>query len=176
MIDKRSVFRVAPIVVGVVFTVAAFGCGAGGEDTTSDQTPGSSITAVEEVASEAVAPHGVEAADLLGAWLLEDMSGHGVADGVETTMVFDADGRVAGSGGCNRFTGSYTFEEGRLSFGPLAGTKMMCPDAVMNQEDGFLRALGGAVRVEMDGPILVLTVEGSENPLRFARMETGATD
>lgn len=45
------------------------------------------------------------------------------------TIIFsDSTDRVAGSGGCNRFFGSYTAaEEGHISMGPLAGTLMECP-------------------------------------------------
>lgn len=176
MIEKKPGLHVAPIVGAVFLAVVAFGCGAGGENTTSDQAPGSSATAVEEIAPEPVAHHAIEVAELMGAWLLEDLGGRGVADGVETTVVFDSEGRVSGSGGCNRYTGSYNLENGLLSFGPIAGTKMMCPEAVMNQEDGFLRALGDAGRVEMDGSILMITIEGWDKPLRFTPLEPEVTD
>ena len=90
---------------------------------------------------------------------------------VQTTLAFDGEGRVSGSGGCNRFTGSYTFTDGELSFGPLAGTKMMCPEAVMDQEDRFHRALGAVDRVERDGPFLLIFEENSDQPLRFTKTE-----
>lgn len=114
--------------------------------------------------------------ELVGDWLLEDLGGRGVMDMVQTTLVFDGEGRVSGSGGCNRFTGSYTFTDGELSFGPLAGTKMMCPEAVMDQEDRFHMALGAIERVAVDGPFLLIYAVGSEAPLKFTRMASDVSD
>ena len=117
-----------------------------------------------------------EAAELMGAWLLEDLGGLGVLNEVQTTIEFEAEGRIFGSGGCNRFTGSYTFEDGQLGFSPLAGTKMMCPEPVMIQEDAFHRALGSVRRVTVAGPDLLFYAEETDAPLRFTRMEAAAGD
>ncbi len=114
-----------------------------------------------------------EPEELIGAWLLEDLGGRGVMDMVQTTIVFDDEGRVSGAAGCNRYTGGYTFSDGVLAFGPMAATKMMCPEAVMDQEDGFLGALGTVDRVATDGPFLLIYFTDSEMPLRFTRMEAG---
>jgi len=140
----------------------------------SEVAPSTAQTVAEQPAATAVdvAPEGVpEPSELVGAWLLEDLGGRDVVDMVQTTIEFDAEGRVLGSGGCNRFTGSYSFEGGRLEFSPLAGTKMMCPEAVMDQEDRFHRALGAVERVEMDGPFLLIFEENSDQPLRFTKTE-----
>lgn len=34
--------------------------------------------------------------------------------------------RASGFSGCNRFSGTYALKDGKLSFGPLAGTRMAC--------------------------------------------------
>jgi putative lipoprotein len=47
--------------------------------------------------------------------------------------------KVTGSGGCNRFNGSYEAHGDRLRFGPLAMTRMACMH--MEDETAFLRAL-----------------------------------
>lgn len=49
--------------------------------------------------------------------------------------------RVSGATGCNRFAGSYALDGATLTFGPLASTKMACPDG-MEQERAILQALG----------------------------------
>lgn len=73
------------------------------------------------------------------------------------TMEFAADGRVAGSAGCNRYTGSYTAEGSTVTFGPAAATRMMCTDAgVMEQEQNFLTALATVRTMQMDGDRLTL--------------------
>ena len=66
-----------------------------------------------------------------------------VLNGTELTMEFSADGRVAGSAGCNRFTGSFKQDGKSLSFGPAAATRRLCvePEGVMEQEQQFLKAL-----------------------------------
>jgi heat shock protein HslJ len=70
----------------------------------------------------------------------------GVASLVEGTVVtaeFGTDGRVAGSGGCNRFSGEYTLEEDSLAIGPVASTRMAClePEGVGQQESAYFAAL-----------------------------------
>jgi copper homeostasis protein (lipoprotein) len=57
--------------------------------------------------------------------------------------------RVTGSGGCNRFTGSFESGAGTLTFGPFAGTRMACPS--MDRETAFLRALEGTKRFRLAG-------------------------
>lgn len=128
------------------------------------------------VVAETSAERSPEPSDLEGDWLLEDLGGRGVADMVQTTIEFDADGRVSGSGGCNRFNGSYAFENGWLTFGPVASTKKMCPEAMMDQEYQFHQALGTVIRVAVDGPFLLMYFDGSEKPLKFIRTEPEAFD
>src|SRR4030095_13317181 len=48
--------------------------------------------------------------------------------------------RIAGSGGCNRFTGTYQQNGDRLTFGKMAMTFMACPEG-METERGFTAAL-----------------------------------
>jgi len=150
----------------VAVVIVLVGCGG------DEGTGGAEATHVPTVEPEAaVTVDAQPEVDLLGAWLLEDLGGRGVMDMVQTTIEFDAEGGVFGGGGCNRFTGSYTFENELLEFSPLAGTKMMYPEAVMDQEDRFHQALGAVERVAMDGPFLLIFYTDAEQPLRFTRME-----
>jgi heat shock protein HslJ len=55
-----------------------------------------------------------------------------------------ADGRISGTGGCNRYNAGYTIDGNRINFGPAASTKMACAEDVMDQEMVFLTALNGA--------------------------------
>lgn len=63
--------------------------------------------------------------------------------GTRLTLRF-ADGRVSGSGGCNRFDGSFTADGESLRIQPLVTTRKLCADPVMAQERAFLDALGSA--------------------------------
>lgn len=60
--------------------------------------------------------------------------------GTRLTLEFK-DGMVSGSSGCNRFHGAFSADGKALKIGPLATTRMACPDEVMAQEQEFLRAL-----------------------------------
>jgi heat shock protein HslJ len=103
-------------------------------------------------------------------WLLEDLSGSGVLDNVQATLTFPEAGKVAGSGSCNRFSGAAEIDRNALKFGPLASTRMACPEPVMNQETKYLEALQAAERFEWKDPYLLVYCKGLEKPLRFTRM------
>lgn len=74
-------------------------------------------------------------------WVVDDIDQKGIVDKSRATLVFSEDGRVAGRASCNRLHGSYSAEQNQLSFGNVATTLMMCPEAIMNQEQRFLAAL-----------------------------------
>ena len=44
------------------------------------------------------------------------------------TLLLETGGRVAGSDGCNRISGSYTVDGSAVTFSKLAGTLMACAD------------------------------------------------
>jgi copper homeostasis protein (lipoprotein) len=74
----------------------------------------------------------------------------------EPHFVLHIDGqRVASSGGCNRLMGSYSVEGDRLTFGPLAGTRLACPEG-MEQEHAFHEALGTTATWRITGERLEL--------------------
>jgi heat shock protein HslJ len=80
-----------------------------------------------------------------------------IATEATITLDFSADGRVSGSAGCNRYTGTWTAEGATVAFGPAAATRRMCPDqAVMEQEQNFLTALGTVRSMRMEGDRLEL--------------------
>jgi heat shock protein HslJ len=107
-------------------------------------------------------------AELVGtSWRAVTIDGQPVAGGVSSTLTFLADGRVAGSGGCNRYAGEMRSREGRLQLGPLASTMMACPPERMEQEQRFLTAVGGTERVRRDGAFLVLDGPEGTQPTRL---------
>jgi heat shock protein HslJ len=105
-------------------------------------------------------------------WRAETIMGRPVIDYAASTVAFEADGRVQGRGGCNRYFGSSTIEGERLSFGPLGATKMACPPALMDQETRFFEALQSAERWSFDAHGLLLVYSsGADQPSRFAPFE-----
>lgn len=85
------------------------------------------------------------------------------------SLVFDGEkGRISGSTGCNRFTGTY--EPGKdfdLALSPGGMTLMACPDDVTAQERAFLDALRAAKRYRIEGGTLEL-FDGERPVARFA--------
>jgi heat shock protein HslJ len=110
------------------------------------------LTFVEEEPMEAMPLEGTE-------WVLDTVAaGDAVSSalaGTEVTLTLEG-GAASGTAGCNRFSGGYTLDGGSLSFGPLATTKMACPDDVMDQEQAVLAALEGVAGWAVEGDRLSL--------------------
>ncbi|MCB1876673.1 MAG: META domain-containing protein [Chromatiales bacterium] len=68
-------------------------------------------------------------------------------------------GDFKGSSGCNRLFGPVTVDGETVKFGPIAATKMACPDDG-GQERRFFEALEGAEAVEIEGTALSLLNAG----------------
>ena len=66
-----------------------------------------------------------------------------IVEGTAVDIVLADDGGVSGSGGCNRYHGSYVLDGAALAFGPLASTLLLCasPDGVSEQETAYFGAL-----------------------------------
>jgi heat shock protein HslJ len=101
-------------------------------------------------------------------WSLEDLAGKPVIANSRATLTFPEDGKVAGNGSCNRFTGSVDVNRNTIKFGPLAATRMMCDADSSKQESEYLKALAGAETYEVQNRLtLYLYMQGREKPLRF---------
>jgi heat shock protein HslJ len=87
------------------------------------------------------------------------------------TMEFGADGRVGGSAGCNTFTAAYTASGERVTIGPAAATRKMCPspERIMEQEAAFLTALRMVARGRIDGDDLELRANEGALAVRARR-------
>jgi uncharacterized lipoprotein YbaY/heat shock protein HslJ len=104
-------------------------------------------------------------------WVLETLAGEAFADDVRPTIAFDAGGRVAGSGGCNRYFGSYAVEGDAIVVGHLGATQMACAFEVMTQEDRFLDALGRVDHARLHEGRLLLCFGGQGQELVLARTQ-----
>jgi heat shock protein HslJ len=93
---------------------------------------------------------------IMAAAMLLAGSEWGYPTGDDISMQF-GDDQVSGSGGCNRFVGSFTQDGERLTLGTLAATQMACTDdAVMRQELQFFQMLSAVHSVEATHAKLVL--------------------
>jgi len=79
-----------------------------------------------------------------------------VADNPELFLRFEADGKISGHGGCNRFFGSWEFDETGIRAGPLGSTRMACPEPVMSLETRFMQALEKTTQIRVAGDRLRL--------------------
>ncbi|MDX2241646.1 MAG: META domain-containing protein [Leptolyngbyaceae cyanobacterium bins.302] len=113
-----------------------------------------------------------QAASLQGSWRLANMTEPPfptpMVPSTDLTAEFAGD-RVAGSGGCNRFTGSFKTSGSKLTIGPLASTFKACEESVMTQEATFLKALQAAERYEImpDGLQIFYKTDQGTGVLRF---------
>jgi len=77
-----------------------------------------------------------------------------------TSMQFDK-GRLSGSDGCNRYTTGYTASATVLKIGPnVAGTRMACPQPIMEEARTFIEILGRTAGYRRDGDRMTLLDSG----------------
>jgi heat shock protein HslJ len=97
--------------------------------------------------------------DLTGkVWALTELAGKPPAAGVGISAEFGSDGKVSGSAGCNRYSGTYTVSGNSITISSsMATTMMMCDEAIMEQESAYLKALGEAKTYAVKGDQLTLT-------------------
>ena len=86
-----------------------------------------------------------------------------VEEGTSITAKFapetDDGGVVGGNATCNSYTTSYTIDDDQISFGPIAGTLMMCPIGA-DQEQAYLAALETAKTYQIVGPNMQIAYDG----------------
>ena len=100
----------------------------------------------------------------------ETVGGYGAADIVWTlreldgalfeqtaNLTFPEAGRIAGKAPCNSYSGTMTAPYPWFEAGPLASTRMACPD--LEAENRFFAALGEMTVSEVSGKTLILSNE-----------------
>ncbi len=112
-------------------------------------------------------------------WVL---TGYGQPDSLQTplddttvTLTFLAEGRVAGSGGCNRYFAGYTIDGDTLAITMPGSTMMACPEPIMDQEQAYFQLLQAVTTYALTADGLDLTTADGA-VLRFVEQETVAVD
>jgi len=105
-------------------------------------------------------------------WVLTAAAPLGVELGeVTVTAEFD-DGRLAGTGGCNRYTTGYTIDGRRLDIGPaIAATLVLCDPARNAVERAFLERLPRTSAHRVDGTTLTLLDRDDRPVLVFEALD-----
>ncbi len=102
-------------------------------------------------------------ADLYKTWRLVEVEGKTVDTAKlqrPAEFTFNkADQRISGSAGCNNIFGKFTVSADKLTFSPLAATKMACQD--MSVESSFLSVTGKVNNWKVTEGFLVLSQDGT---------------
>jgi heat shock protein HslJ len=107
-------------------------------------------------------------------WDVATIAGVAALADATPAITFGGGGRVTGTTGANRFTGSWTLVGDELTFGPLATTRRSGTPAVMEQQQRLLHVLQRPSRIHLEGPDLVLTQEQTDTRLVRARDQVRA--
>ena len=94
-----------------------------------------------------------------------------VAGPFEVMVKFEQDNKVWGRLGCNRFTGTYTQDGAALTFGPLATTRMACPEPNMKTEARVSAALTATRQADISHLKLVLKDDVGKEILALQRQD-----
>ena len=100
---------------------------------------------------------GVASAQISGEpWQVTSVEGSTVAEPGKTKFVVEADGTFAASIGCNAMRGKAEIQGSSLTIGPMASTRMACPEPLGSLEAAFQRALQQSASFRRDGETLTL--------------------
>ena len=149
--------RIASISLVVIGLSVALGCG---------QAPEPENQEIVEINAEVAIP----TAELEGsAWQAVSILGQPSAEGVVSTIAFNAEGQVAGNAGCNNYFGAWGVDGTAITFGHMGATQKMCAkQEFMEQEGRFLEALGKAESFAVEDGVLLIYSTGHDQPTRLA--------
>lgn len=100
-------------------------------------------------------------------YVVEWIGARPLVDRSHLTLTLDSDGRAFGNGGCNHWFASYMLNGQQLSFGPVGSTRMMCSQALMEQEQRFFEALGKVQRWDVSPTEQLRLWPAEGKPLRL---------
>lgn len=143
--------RVAVAVPLVVFAFALTACG--GDDDGSGSDPGTQDPAALEGES----------------WILTQMlTAGGQTEIVDVGVSAEFDGStISGTSGCNRYNASYEASGNEISFGPISGTKMACPEPESSTEARYLQLLAEIATFETSGRSMSMSDADGTPVLQF---------
>ena len=102
-------------------------------------------------------PPALEELRQVAVWEVVQLPGISVLP-VRPTLIFEEDGRVGGTAGCNQYGGPFERSEDGVAIGPVVATKMFC-EGRMETETAFLAALERTRSMTLDAGTLTLLAE-----------------
>ncbi|MEZ4668445.1 MAG: META domain-containing protein [Anaerolineae bacterium] len=97
---------------------------------------------------------------LAGSWSLVSYDGGQLLlPDFPITADFTAQG-ISGSSGCNNYSGTFTYNNGTVTFGELISTQKACEPNVMEQEAAYLEALSSTASYSVSKEQLTIGYEG----------------
>jgi len=104
-------------------------------------------------------------------WVLTQMlTAGGQTQIVDVGVSAEFDGTtISGSAGCNAYHASYEATGGDISFGPIAGTQKICPEAEQSTEDRYLQLLAGVGSYEVSGRSMSMNDADGTPVLQFSQ-------
>lgn len=105
---------------------------------------------------------------IAGQWSIRTIDGRQL-EGEQPAMIAFADGRVSGTTGCNRISGTYEIDGNVVTIGPLATTRMACPPPLMARETALLAALTGPLTAATGAGGGVTLTAGTGTAIGLAR-------
>jgi heat shock protein HslJ len=107
-------------------------------------------------------------------WKLTTLNGQAGLPDATPTVLFGPDGKLAGTTGCNQYSGTYEIKGKTLTIqvGPM--TMMACPEPVMKQEQDFLAALKATNGYKVDNDKLTLNDADGKELATFLLMSPAA--
>ncbi len=102
-------------------------------------------------------------------WILTQMlTAGGQTQIVDVGVSAQFDGTtISGNAGCNSYHASYEATGSDISFGPIAGTQKICPEAEQSTEDRYLQLLTGVGSYEVSGRSMSMNDANGTPVLQF---------
>lgn len=82
-------------------------------------------------------------------WKAESIDSLPLVDRSHLSFTLHEEGRAVGTAGCNRWFAPYTVKGDKLTLGPVGSTMMACSEALMEQEQRYLKALQGVTHWQL---------------------------
>jgi putative lipoprotein len=102
-------------------------------------------------------------------WQIEMVKGAVAVDSAKTGLEVHSDGRITTTVGCNKMSGMIKLDGAKLSFGPLASTRMACEPGLMDAEQKYGAALSATRTYRVEANVLVLMDAAGVELVRLIR-------